>query len=751
MANGIISYTEKEYSSILKSLVEAIPQLTDKWKNYAEDDPGIVLLKLMSACGDMLCYNMDYQVRETFPQTATQRKNAASMYSLIGYKMHWFQSAICNVTVKFTRPLTADTQIPTSTPLVLTIPRFSQLMSEDLTPYVVVGSDTDRTLVLPALADGQLEENSHVTTTVLAAQGVAYTQSEIYPSNITADGRIYFSNTTVDEDPENNVNRPHMMLILCEADTGVEIENWVKVSNLLNTREEGKYYEFKVDDKDAPYIQLCENYKNYLPLADTKYFKLIYIISDGAEGNVSSNVNFTFQSIINIAYAGSNKNVSPYVEITGNTQSDSGSGPETVDNARIGAAREAQVLNTAVTLFDYETLAKSVDAVRACLAQDLTSAPTVVNSLTLPVADCITGSRLEYALITGANLTTTRLKPGTLTMSVVLVSGTTTVLETYNDNFSNKIADSDSNIIAGSYVLYNNGGISLDLSGLATLGTATHVIFDYTTEMTPYTVKLNVIMNDYRYITDITRTSLTSLLDNRKVINVQYVINEALQTCIPYNVIVHSTEPYTSSTSLLPYIQEVVQNTLYDFYDSGDRSFGERINYAYVVNAIQDADNKIDVADVLYPERSLKVADNRYPRLGATAVSLSDDPNTVFLQDFVFSDANYATLVSTLIGDAGFSVVRATNTNKDNITTDISLQTVVYLNATTGAVDLGGVAHAVEWWCSRPDLVITEGINIGNLQPDNLSMDTSVTLFCKVYSGNSSMVIPVSVDLTLKV
>lgn len=748
MANSIISYTEKDYASILRSLTEAIPQLTDKWKNYAEDDPGIVLLKLISAFGDMICYNMDYQVRETFPQTATQRKNAASMYSLIGYKMHWYQSAICNVSVKFTRPLTDDTQIPTSTPLVLTIPRFSQLMSEDLTPYVVVGSDTDRTLVLPALAEGQLEGNSYVTATMLAAQGVAYTQSEIYPSNITSDGRIYFSNTTVDEDPENNVNRPHMMLILCEAGTGVEIENWVKVSNLLNTREEGKYYEFKVDDKDAPYIQLCENYKNYLPLTDTKYFKLIYIISDGAEGNVSSNVNFSFQSIINIVYNGANKNVSSYVEITGNTQSDSGSGPETVDNARVGAAREAQVLNTAVTLFDYETLAESVDAVRACLAQDLTSAPTVVNSITVDVADCIDTTRLEYTLITGAALTTTRLKPGTLTMSVM---DGATLLESYNDNSSNKIADSGSSIIAGSYVLYNNGAISLDLSGLATLADATQVVFDYTTEMTPYAIKLNVIMNDYGYITDITRTSLTSLLDNRKVVNVQYVINEALQTCIPYNIIIHSTEPYTSSTSLLPYLKEVVYNTLYDFYDSGDRTFGERINYAYIVNALQAADNKIDVADVLYPERSLKVADTRFPRLGALAVSLSDDPNTVFLQDLAFSDANYATLVSTLIGNAGFDVVCATNADKDNIINDISLQTVVYLNATTGAVDLGGVAHTVEWWCSRPDLIITEGINIGNLQTDNISMDTPVTLFCKVYSGNSSMVIPVSVDLTLKV
>ena len=68
-----IKYTSKDYQSIFSDLVNAIPALTDKWKNYAEDDPGIVLLKEMAYVGDMLCYNMDYQVNEVFPQTATQR------------------------------------------------------------------------------------------------------------------------------------------------------------------------------------------------------------------------------------------------------------------------------------------------------------------------------------------------------------------------------------------------------------------------------------------------------------------------------------------------------------------------------------------------------------------------------------------------------------------------------------------------------------------------------------------------------
>ena len=755
MSENKISYTNKDYNSILASLIEAIPQLTDKWKNFAEDDPGIVLLKLASFVGDMLCYNMDYQVRECFPQTATQRKHAASMYGLIGYKMHWYQSSVCNVNVKFQRPA-ITTGILTSSALILTIPNFTQIMSESDTPYVVIGSNLDRTLVLPVLADGQNISDNYVIAEMTAVQGVAYTQNNIFPSNITSDGRIYFRNTTVDEDTENNSSRPHMQLILCDGNTNIEIETWVKVDNLLNTREEGKYYEFKVDDNDAPYIQLCENYKNYLPLSDTKYFKLKYIISDGADGNVSENVGFTFQNIINIDYNTATINISEYVSILSNTQSDSGSNPETVSEARTSASREAQVLNTAVTLFDYETLVKSVDNVRACLAQDLTTANTTAHSIRVSKAQCYneTSEYIEYQLVSNSDAVLNRVSTGSLTISLLNVAGdpeTVTVLDLYTDNGSSRILDSTPEIVSGSFVTYNNGTLSLNLVGYTDIANLTHVLFEYTTELTPYSIKLNAVVNDYQYITDYTRTSINSLLDQRKVVNIQYYLTEANIECIPYNIILHSTEPYTSSSSLLPYLTDVVYNSIYDFYDSEERTFGERINYAETVNLIQSSDSKVLVADIIYPERSYKVMDNYYPRLGQTAISLSDDPSTTFLQDNIFGDVNYGTLVTTLIGDSGFNVVIGSNTDKDNITTSLDLQTVVYINDTTGAVDLAGTARTVSWWCSRTDLVITEGVNIGNIITDNLSADTPITLFCKIYNGNSSFVIPISINLTLKV
>lgn len=99
MANEFLKYTSKDYNSIYKDLIDAIPGITDLWTNTEDADPGIVLVKLMSALGDMISYNMDKQALEYYASTVTQRKNAAKLFNLTGYKMHWYRSATNRISV----------------------------------------------------------------------------------------------------------------------------------------------------------------------------------------------------------------------------------------------------------------------------------------------------------------------------------------------------------------------------------------------------------------------------------------------------------------------------------------------------------------------------------------------------------------------------------------------------------------------------------------------------------------------------
>ena len=99
MANNLLTYSSKDYKSIYGDLMDSISALTNTWTSREEGDPGVVLIKLMSALGDMLSYNLDKQALEYYGPTVTQRKNAAKLFELIGYKMHWYRAAKTTLTV----------------------------------------------------------------------------------------------------------------------------------------------------------------------------------------------------------------------------------------------------------------------------------------------------------------------------------------------------------------------------------------------------------------------------------------------------------------------------------------------------------------------------------------------------------------------------------------------------------------------------------------------------------------------------
>ena len=101
MANNILKYSSKDYESIKSDLLDAISALSSTWTSREDGDPGIVLVKLMAALGDMLSFNTDKQALEYYAPTVTQRKNAARLFNLIGYRMHWFRAAETTITLNY--------------------------------------------------------------------------------------------------------------------------------------------------------------------------------------------------------------------------------------------------------------------------------------------------------------------------------------------------------------------------------------------------------------------------------------------------------------------------------------------------------------------------------------------------------------------------------------------------------------------------------------------------------------------------
>ena len=96
--NGLVSYTSRDYNSLINEFWDLVPKLTDLWKPEASADPGVVIGKYIASVADMLGVNLDWAVNEMYAPTVSQRKNAEKLFALIGYNLGYYTAARTEVT-----------------------------------------------------------------------------------------------------------------------------------------------------------------------------------------------------------------------------------------------------------------------------------------------------------------------------------------------------------------------------------------------------------------------------------------------------------------------------------------------------------------------------------------------------------------------------------------------------------------------------------------------------------------------------
>lgn len=351
---GVIN---RDYQSIFTDLVNTIPSLTEQWNTNDESDPGIVLVKLMSMLGDMLSYNTDKAYLEAFPDTVTQRKNAYQIFRLMGYKMKWYRSAKC------------DCYFTNNSQNIVTIPRFTKILSADRT--VCYTNPYDHLEIVGGI-DGSKDPRNHTqlvegipvtpdlllsTITANSTNNIILNSNEkwhsIYKYNvdkdIIVDSRIYFD--------YNNVDQDHIILI---DDQG---EEWTLVENInLSASSGSKIFEFSVDEFDKPYIKLIDYWENL----GINNFKLFYIISSGSKGQITSNVLCRISSdVYNILNRNNRSEL-----ILKHSESTYGYDPETPDEARRDSRNYVNTFNTLITLEDFTKFVKRSEVVGNAVSYD---------------------------------------------------------------------------------------------------------------------------------------------------------------------------------------------------------------------------------------------------------------------------------------------------------------------------------------------------------------------------------------------
>lgn len=356
-----LNYTSRDFTSIYNELLASIPTLTKEWEAKDENDPGIVLLKMMAMIGDMLSYNQDKQALEAFPKTVLQRANAQQIFRLIGYKMHWWRSAI--VEASFTNANTFP----------IMIGRYNTFTTADSNIIYTNLSN----LNIPAGAYGT---DAYTTELIQGTPVTPIMNGSVKPDDYNAEWHSAYDYNVSSSDFVNNklfikyTNIDENSLTLIDNDETPFAQNeWTLVKNINLTETMDKVFEFDIDEDGTPFIQLPDYWKTKFVI--TK-FKLFFVLSDGPEGEIEENTLTTINSKKcyvnqdNISISSALSQVSIF-----NTTSTYGYAPETCAEARKEAEKYQNTIDTLVILKDFENATRRIDSVANVVATDAQTDP----------------------------------------------------------------------------------------------------------------------------------------------------------------------------------------------------------------------------------------------------------------------------------------------------------------------------------------------------------------------------------------
>lgn len=536
-------YTHRDYLSIKKDLINAIPSLTQEWTCREDSDPGIVLIKLLSMFGDTLSYNIDKIALELYLDTVTQRKNCAMILRLLGYKMHWYRSAKLVASIKL-----KDEGSETNPSHVVLVPFKTSFKGGQIT-YTVVPSEANQ---------GSIDVRSAtVPERVYLVEGTAVEVN--FNRNNLVNNRYYFS--------DDNVDESNLWLSFGGYHTCKLLDNLY-----LSTDDSVVSYEFNVDEFDKPYIELIDYWEDIIgSSAMSDSFTLRYILSDGDEGSVSRDQLTQVIGVGESSTSGSDNliivhqsNNSKEIE-SDDGWSAPGYDPQTVDEARQDASNYITTYDTLVTAADFERASKRVIGITGSKLID----NEIILNENLDIEDIASRAK--------DNFKTQEIEDEeTGEVEKLLSAYSAIVYLTYLDlgprnNYYCSLSDSDP---------YKFSSFDEFVDG-------TKIPSDELKEFGcfPYKLTNNILM------------SVNEVYRNSKILNVK--IEFGTVKVYPFKVAgtLHLIEPLSPLETLS--IVKSVDEALSDYYYPDNHAFGEQPKFLDIVKVIQGAHDKISYFDAI--------------------------------------------------------------------------------------------------------------------------------------------------------
>ena len=361
-----LSSTKKDYYQIWNELIELADKISERWSPAStnESDPGIILLKVLTAVADKLNYNIDKNTLEAFMPSATQEDSMRKLTEMMGYSMQHYRSATGKVTITYKSsnetPITDFTQ-------GIYFPKFINLKNEDEDiNYVTLEEFT--------LQPGQ------------DSREISIIEGEVIECETNTDNLI----TAIHLDDSNRYFLPEYAI----AENGVFITNikdstesalWRKEQN-LNVQQPGtKVYKVGFDSTQRlPYVQFPADIKTLLEDG----IRIRYIRTNGLSGNISAKVLSKMEKPALWSTAdGDIKNLSAdNFAVTNVSACNNGADPESLDAAYNNYKKTIGTFDTLVTCRDY------MNKIYQMTVSDIDTTPLVSNIIVSDIRDDINRS-----------------------------------------------------------------------------------------------------------------------------------------------------------------------------------------------------------------------------------------------------------------------------------------------------------------------------------------------------------------------
>ena len=369
--NGLVSYTSRDYQSLVQEFNDLVPKLTDLWKPESDADPGVILGKYIASVADMLGVNLDWAVNEMFAPTVSQRKNAEKLFALIGYNLGFFTAAKTEVT------FTNNTEGPIELDFGFNGANFTTLNAyTDIT-------DQSRVItynVLPrtnGYGDNESRSIRQVVTDnldIFADTDIVKLQPNESVTRVAIEGEIRSYSVSVDQVKKNNyiISLPSqhvdttavwLKAKVSQTSTDFVETQWLQVESPADFIEPEPRFAVTFDSYSNAQIQVS-NYLNQLENYDGNWLTVYWIDCSGVIGCVGTDV------LTNLLFAKTNENIgssesgdigisnlSNTVELP-HTYTVTGKSPETAKEAYLNSRNYINTFDSLVTLPDYTRFLK---------------------------------------------------------------------------------------------------------------------------------------------------------------------------------------------------------------------------------------------------------------------------------------------------------------------------------------------------------------------------------------------------------